>query len=1054
MPTIGVLGNLSCERCRDRIAPSDPIPSDMCARAKKTTSGKAILKNGLLTTPRTDAIRIGSSRWREWLADHSTFVFEGGAGHFTAQRELRRGCAFWYAYRRREGKLCKAYLGKSEDLNEAVFEQASAHLSGRTRGVVHPTHLNATMHHVATSRASDYDNAAHPDDAMSFLLLTKVRPPALPEKLIVRTRLTERMNAPVTVICAPSGSGKSTLLNAWRQTCDMPVAWVSLDADDSPPQRFWSTLAAALRMAHPCLRDSLHAECRATTPTAIQEFVCDVLNKIVQASEDTSVSAEGCGFARIGLVLDDFHHVQHAEALAAVQFMLDHLPAALQVVIASNTRPMLALGQLRAQGALSELMADDLRFTQDEGVAFLAQHNPGLPLAESDLHLLIARTEGWAAGLTLATLALSQSGERRNFLETFTGAHIFLREYFVERVFHQQPQTVKTFLLKTAMLKHLTGPLCDAVTGRADGTEMLAHLWQDNLFLVRSEERGWYRYHDLFAEMLCSQLPLHFANEVDELHRRAAQWYCQHQSPADAIHHLLRIEAWEEAAALIEDMALRELAQFGEDSRLLRWLQQLPEAVVQHHKTLLFVYVSLAMSALPRIEVGQFLARIETNINKKTVRAQTKDEREVVAEIRQIRRAWASESSAHAPILFGRGHDVIWHMLNRQAYAALVMRWRPDEASAMFHTLYKTAQSQQHLFILLMSGGTYATTLVAQGSLRQAEQQAHQVLQEAQTLRRSLPEPASIPLVALSEVYYERNQLAQANQYLQRAEAADPNPASSNMKIRIAMQRARIQIAQGACDAARTTIQAAHELHARHPSGLWLDQDLVAYEALACLRQGDTASAAQLLNGYCEPGAEFHALSAVVQAELFLAQAQFATAETLLQKLVATFPHGFLFESILGARVMLAGAFFEQRKRQLAQQQICEALQLAAPEMFVRPFLDHGQRVAPLLAWLLQGDELAAETQRFTKDILRMTGNVKALLHEEVEKWSAAVSISTREQDVLRLLCAGLSNHAIAEKFCISDHTVKTHLVNLYRKLGVKNRTQAMARAQGLGLLS
>ncbi len=1005
------------------------------------SSGKATVKNGVLTTPGATAIHLCTPRWRDWLADHATFVFEGGAGHFTAKRELRRGSAFWYAYRRREGKLCKAYLGKADDLTEAVLEQASAYLAGASRGETH-----AQMRPSAAS-----PNAARPDasDAMSFLLLTKVRPPALPEKLITRTRLTERMNAAVTVICAPSGFGKSTLLNAWRQGGQMPVAWVSLDADDSPPQRFWSMAAAALRMAHPCLCDCLHAECRATTPAAIHEFVCDLLNKIVQASED----AAGCGFARIGLVLDDFHHVQHTDTLAAVQFLVDHAPTALQVVIASHTRPMLALGQLRAQGKLAELQADDLRFTQHEGAAFLAQHAHTSPLAENDVRTLITRTEGWAAGLTLATLALAQPNEHHNFMETFTGAHTFLREYFVERVFHQQPQTVKTFLLKTAMLKHLTGPLCDAVTERTDGAEMLAQLWQDNLFLVRSEEHGWYRYHDLFAEMLCSQLPLQFATEVDDLHRRAAQWYCQHQAPADAIHHLLRIEAWEEAAALIEAMALRELAQFGEDSRLLRWLQQLPEAVVQHHKTLLFVYMSLAMAALPRTEVGQFLARIETNINKKTARAQTHDEREVVAEIRQIRRAWATEKSGHAPMLFGRGHDDVWHLMQHMAHAAFVMRWRPDEAGAILQEVYAAAQTKQHLFMVLMAGGMHASALAAQGALQRAEAIAHQVLQEAQRLRRALPEPASIPLMVLSEVCYERNQLAQASQHLQRAEEADPNPASSNMLIHAAIQRACIQLARGLNDAARSTLQAARELHARHPSGLWQDQDLVAYEALACLRQGDTASAEALLDELSDASGQLHAFSAGVWAELLLLQTQFAAAEQVLHKLIATYPNGFLFKSILGARVMLAVALFEQRKMSSAKQHMRVVLRQAAPESFLRPFLDYEQWVGPLLAWLLQADELPTETQAFAKEILRMVGNAKVLLREEMGGLTAAASISTREQEVLRLLSAGLTNHAIAEKFCISDHTVKTHLVNIYRKLGVKNRTQAMAQAQALGVL-
>ena len=187
---------------------------------------------------------------------------------------------------------------------------------------------------------------------------------------------------------------------------------------------------------------------------------------------------------------------------------------------------------------------------------------------------------------------------------------------------------------QTAILKHLNGSLCNALTGQADGEQMLQHLWEENLFVARLEQQGWYRYHDLFAEMLLSQLQARYPEELPRLHQCAAQWYREQYAPADAIYHLLATKAWEEAAALMEEMALRELEQFGEDSRLLRWLQELPESVVQKHKNLLFVYLRLANTGLPHNRIERFITHIELSIASRSAALQTKDEREVLAEIR------------------------------------------------------------------------------------------------------------------------------------------------------------------------------------------------------------------------------------------------------------------------------------------------------------------------------------------------------------------------------------------------------------------------------------
>jgi LuxR family transcriptional regulator, maltose regulon positive regulatory protein len=1008
---------------------------------------KPIVQSGrlLVTGSSSGAAKIiplDSPRWRAWLNANTSFIFEGGAGHFSAQREKRRGTDYWYGYRRRGGKLFKVYLGKSGELSQERLEQASAQLAGQSPVM---SYADTTTGELPIESRS----ALEAVPILTILPLTKLKPPTLPEKIIERPRLTQRIKSPVTFIYAPSGFGKSTLLNEWRQICGVPVAWASLDADDDQPARFWFTVASALQTIDSTLGQTLLARVSLALSSSLFQVALDFANEIVRAP-DAAGSAE-----RLALVLDDYHHIQHQAIHESIQTLLEHLPPNLQLIISSRTRPPFAVGHLRAKGLVTELETDDLRFTLEEGVDFLWQYMPERRLAYTEMQTLVKHTEGWVAGLHLARLALAHQNDRQQVMAGFSGAHTYLREYFMESVLYRQPAEVQSFLFKTAILKHLTGSLCDAVTGQTDGTEMLDRLWQANLFLTRLEEPGWYRYHDLFAEMLNSQLQVQFPAEIPRLHRRAAEWYSARNAPADAVHHLLTIQAWEEAAALIEHLALRELEQSGEDSRLLRWLQQLPEGVVQQHKTLLFVYARLAGSALPQTEVDNFLTHVEANITRKMAEGLTPDEQEVLIDIRRLRQIVRTGQSLTMQLASDGKHEAVWQLLNG---ILLYQRYNcPDvqKAARLAREVYEAAQAQHNLFVILMAGGALAQYALLQGHLRDADRVARQVLQHALAQRGVLPEPASIALAALGWVAYERNQLAQAHQFLLRAAEVDPNPLSSNVLILIAIQRAKIELAQGQAEAAQATLQAARELQARRPSGLWHDQDLAVYQARLWLRQSDAASAEQILNEARD--IEGQAIYMLVRAELLLQQQRLALAEELLNRLLQRYPHGSHDEPLMGARIMLAHALFEQHKVNEARRVMTEALRLATPEGFIRPFLDYAFSSVTLLALVTHTENLADDTHTFAREILRMLGQVDGAQESpskaELLALTTVASISAREREVLRLVCVGLTNREIAARFSISESTVKTHLDNIYRKLGVNSRTQASVQAQILGLV-
>ncbi|MEI7848056.1 MAG: LuxR C-terminal-related transcriptional regulator [Chloroflexota bacterium] len=990
--------------------------------------GKFIIANDCLQIEPA-CVLVGSGEWFSWLSQHSQFLFHGKNGHFSAQSELRCSRPYWYAYRRRAGKLFKLYLGKSEELTLDRLEQISIALAGKN-----------SLEQFSTRSASEQPSSIESRIDTSFLPMAKVNMPVPPLHLFTRPRLTGQINTPLTLIYAPSGFGKSTLLNDWKRTCGHPVAWISLDESDNQSAHFWYSVIMALQVVQPDFGNELLSNLRTASPFQLSEIV-------------TRLTDAAASLPHFGLVLDDFQRIHQAEIYTSIQVWLAYFPKTMQLVIVGHTKPPLSLGRLRARDFLTELDANDLRFSLEEGIHYLQQVHPEPPLAYTDLEKLVKHTEGWAAGLTLIAQALGKTEDRREFIDTFSGAHVYLREYFLETVLQRSSPAAQEFLLKTAILKHLTGDLCDAVTAQTGGAQMLLRLWQADLFIVRLEEQGAYRYHDLFSEMLLSQLQARFPDEIPLLHQRAAQWYRQQNTPADAVYHLLVIEAWEEAAALMETMALRELEQYGEDSRLLRWLQELPENVVQKHKTLLFVYLRLAEVALPGQKIERFIGHIETNLARIADHQPTQAEQEVLLEIQSLRQNWQQGAALPLAARDAGENSAKWELLNglhliKQGYGPT-----PELFEIQVTNLLHRAQTQKNLFVVLMAGGELARCVFSNGKLRRSEKIAWLVLEYVITQRGKLPEPASILLTLLSQIYLERNELELAGKYLDQALEVDPNPTSSNMLVRIGIQRTFILVAQGKTDDALANMCAIRALHIRRPSARWTDHELMVYHAYVCVRQGDLASAELLLRE--SQGSSEQYLFQLVQAEILLEKKQAAAAEKILSGLVVQVPGGGYFEPLTRARVLLACSYFEQHKINQALQLVTEVVRQSAPERFFRPFLESAARCKSLLLLTLKIGKLTSEAQSFIKQLLRLSGYGAAdilISGAEIDALSIAASISQREQELLQLLSNGYSNQEMAQKLYISESTVKTHLGNIYNKLGVNSRTKAVKSARELKL--
>ena len=411
-------------------------------------------------------LHIGSTAWFEWLAQNTRFTYRDSTGSYTARCEQRRGKPYWYAYKRVEGRLQKMYLGKAEELSLDRLRQISLLL-------VNP---DAPVQEFARKTAESPRVEAETRIDTSLLPMIKLHIPMLPARLVSRPRLVSRITTALTVIVAPSGFGKTTLVNEWQNTVGIPVAWLSLDRDDNQFIRFWYLVVMSIQTILPDFGQQVLNYLRTATPVSARDVVARLTNDIL-AIKST--------LPRFGLVLDDFHLINHPELLEALQLWVERPPENMQLIVLGQARPALSLGHLRSRGLVTELDATDLLFTQDEGVQYLRQIPQDPPLAYDDLDRMVKHAEGWA-NRPSPSLPRRWASTRTAGCSSirFSGAHEYLQEYFMESVLGRYSADVQDFLLKTSILKHFNGEMCDVVTGQTGGAERLAGLYREKLFII------------------------------------------------------------------------------------------------------------------------------------------------------------------------------------------------------------------------------------------------------------------------------------------------------------------------------------------------------------------------------------------------------------------------------------------------------------------------------------------------------------------------------------------------------------------------------------------
>jgi LuxR family transcriptional regulator, maltose regulon positive regulatory protein len=876
------------------------------------------------------------------------------------------------------------------------------------------------------------------------ILRTKLYVPQSRADVVVRSRLLERLNAglssKLTLVSAPAGFGKTSLLGSWQAANALPLAWVSLDAQDNDPFHFWRYIVVALNEMQSGFAESTLTALSSSHSPPIRGVLSLLLNELTLLQQ------------HLILVLDDYHVIETASIHQDLSFFLEHLPPNIHLFMLSRADPPLPLTRLRARGEMIEIRADDLRFTDDEAVTFLNQ-SFGLNLSREDITPLLERTEGWIASLRLAGLSLQGRKDTSEFIGSFAGSHRFIVDYLVEEVLERQPPDVREFLLKTSILERLNTSLCDAVTGREDGQRMLEHLEHANLFLISlDDDRHWYRYHHLFADFLRARLAQLYPSKVLTLHLQAATWLEQNSFVDAGVQQLLSAKAWDEAMRVIENYLQPKTSQ-GEASTIVRWLSAIPEVVLTSNPKLLLLY-SVPLTVLGHLTEAERCLQVAEGKMGDTLHGEYAAARAFLAGTRgdlTPALAWAEKALASLP-----EDSTIFRTIAASSQARAYMS--TGQCHEALKAIAETRRlALQHSFYTFVSRSEYyeARMFVLMGKLREARDLLEQTLH---TTPPSYVSISNMVRLVLGEILYHQNDLAAAEEQFRKALGQGAEWLNLEDRVPSTIVFVRLLWATGRTQEARKLLEETRALTEPIERSL-VSRWLGAAQAWLELKEGKLEAAnhwAQTENFSSTDDIPFYVEFVYkVLAQLWIANGQHKDALLLLETLRHATETTERTLHLIEVLILESLAYYKQGDTARANASLLRALQLAEPIGLIQSFAESGKEISILLKQMLESQQRSnlPEAQKVSVHFLQTLLAAVSQTSGTKPSTSKNEPLSERELEVLRLIAEGLSNKAIAKRLELAPSTVKWYVNELFGKLEVRSRTQAIARATALNLL-
>ena len=885
------------------------------------------------------------------------------------------------------------------------------------------------------------------------VLESKIHIPVQSQRTVPRLHLLsilehQKANHKLTLISAPAGYGKTTLLAEWARASSLPVAWLSITGEEDDVESFLRYLFAAWERVHPAISDTTFGILVGSQRPDIKMALPALLDAANEFPE------------QLVFVLDDYHLIEDPEIHDALGFLLDHLPAQLHFILASRSDPPLPISRYRARGQLLEIRAGDLHFSMSETKEFL-NHSMQLDLSPDNIASLHANTEGWVSGLKLAALTLRRRDSVVEGTSMVSGRQRFIADFLGEEVLAQLPTDMQEFLLRTSLLDRLCGSLSNAITGEKNGQAMLERLERENLFIVPMDERReWYRYHSLFADFLRGELARLYPDQIRELHRRAGEWYLGHDFPEEAFPHVV---ASEDAGLAVEIFVKYLGAKLtgGEIKVVTGWVDSLPHTWYSAHPELGIARAALRMATGAFEDATNSIDEIELKLSS----VEFRDRNVQLARTRAIRcyiacfqndlnqaETYADQALTDLPeadISFRFGiYGALGDTYRRQGFWKKAKEWYLKGLD--FAHLPEIGAQSAHIY------GALADLELWQGRLQSAAsywRKAFSAIQDQENWGR-IPLPViGWVYIRMGEILYEWNQVAEAWDHVSRGLKRAELGGDVRSLIAGYVIAARLKLTSGDIETAEEYIERARPLEEQASFADWTSQferiQLELWLAQDRLRAAVSWSDEMSRNPAFEDRPE-RMVTQLAMARVLIVKGDdpslewsLALLKSLVERAGRQGQNGVLIEALS----LQAVADWRRGERAGALISLERALRLAEPEGYIRLFVDLGLPMAQLMQEARSrrvmpdyvGDLLAA----FNMDLSFLTSSEMALPEP----------LTDREQQVLELLAAGLTNREIAEDLIISPETVKKHTGNIYGKLGASNRTQAVARARELNLL-
>jgi LuxR family maltose regulon positive regulatory protein len=855
----------------------------------------------------------------------------------------------------------------------------------------------------------------------------------------------------LTLISAPAGFGKTTLLVDWIHKHKRPAAWFSVDKGDNDPLNFLTYVIIGLQSLEAGMGEAALTMLQSPQPPPIEPILINLLNDVSRISTD------------LALVLDDYHLVDAKPIHDLMAFLLENLPEQMHMIIATRSDPPLPLARVRSQNLLTELRAADLSFSTDE-TANLFNQSLNLQLSTRDIQLLETRTEGWAAGLQLAALSLHGRRDPSDFIKGFKGDNRYIADYLTEEVLSRQPEQLRNFLLQTSILGRLSGPLCDAVSDQENSRQVLNTLEKANLFVIPlDDERCWYRYHHLFADLLEQRLRTQQGDLVPELHRRASQWFAQNGFKNEAVDHAFFAQDYVQAVQLIEEIAEIDWDR-ARESRLLRWLKELPDEQIDANPKLCIFYARELFKSGYLDDAEKKLQAAEQILESTFISDLNKEG--LLGRIAVIRAYISSRTgdltrtitfSSRALKLLPQG-DLNWRSV---AATMLGFGYGSDKlikSEQAFIEAMKISKAAGNVYYHIFAGSCLGSVMAKRGKFKEAKDFSRQLLSLAIENGIEQTGIAGSLYANLGMILCEWNDLDEGirllNKGIELSELGrDPVIVASGQLGLLRALMYRMDFA-----GAFKLMENINERAGNFVLPPWITNTISALNVFFWLGSGNLNAALQWAQ---ERGLSIddkldglHEVEYLALAHILISQNKLDEADGLLQRLIENAKAGDRVYMMIEMLLMRALIFKAKQDTAAALAELKLALSLAEPGGLIMILVSKGKPVAELLEEIVAVQKRDHDATKagfslsYAKKILFV---FKAGTPPKIE--DLLDPISDRELEVLHLIAAGLSNREIAEKLFISLNTVKTHTKNINSKLDVNSRIKAVARAKELGLI-